>query len=294
MSEIKVSGYLEQIRQLQTPEQRKLSQARRVDRYSKNDRIAALVEDGNLLQTVIPSHKEKYQIIADTIAADIEIGNNEMAGIYQRLSKSVAAYIRSEGESIREARATTIQQLKAKSDPFADSEQSMMRYMTELTLTGGLAGKNQWQILQKAEATATSPDPGATAFWARNFEEIFSNASKGGAPAGQQFDTFGESKRISAALDAATTRKMSAAQLTAHQQLTDFESAWKESNIEQTLQLVEASITEQGDLRVAELVKPRERTSQENRVADARQNIRQVKAEREAAAEEKAAFDALG
>jgi hypothetical protein len=45
--------------------------------------------------------------------------------------------------------------------------------------------------------------------------------------------------------------------------------------------------------RVASLVKPRERTSQENRVADARQKIRQVKAEREAEAEERTAFDAL-
>ncbi len=139
-----------------------------------------------------------------------------------------------------------------------------------------------------------SDHPGESAFWARNFEEVFSTAVKGGAPAGQPFDQIGDAKRVSAALDSATVRKMSPAQLTARQRLTDFENAWKESNIEQTLQLVEASITEQGDLRVAELVKPRERTAQEVKLADARENIRQVKAEREAAAEEKAAFDALG
>ncbi|MCP4199677.1 MAG: hypothetical protein GY762_21235 [Proteobacteria bacterium] len=57
---------------------------------------------------------------------------------------------------------------------------------------------------------------------------------------------------------------------------------------------VEAAFDSAGKLIVTGMVTPRERTSQETKLADARQNIRQVKAEREAAAEEKAAFDALG
>lgn len=78
-----------------------------------------------------------------------------------------------------------------------------------------------------------------------------------------------------------------------HRNLAEFEQVWEESGIDKVIETVKYSFDEAGNPRVTELVKPRERTSQENRVADARQKIRQVKAEREVEAEEKAAFDAL-
>jgi hypothetical protein len=293
MSKIKISTYLEELEQIQNPETRRNSLKSKTDRYTGSNPAEALVEDNAALQSVIPSHKESFQSFADIVAGDVEVGNDEIGPVYNRVCKAIGIYTKTEIENIKNARAETLQQLRATSDPHIAENEQLNRYMNELNLTG-LSGKNQWQILQKASAAATSPDPGETAFWSRNFNEVFSNAVKGGAPAGQPFDQLGDVKRVSAALDAATTRKMSPAQLRAREQLADFETAWEQSGIEKTMQLVEASIEDTGDLRVAKMVAPRERTSQENRVADARQKIRQVKAERDAEATEKQAFDALG
>ncbi len=64
--------------------------------------------------------------------------------------------------------------------------------------------------------------------------------------------------------------------------------------MESMLGTVEAAFDSAGKLIVAGMVTPRGRTAQEVKLADARQKIRQVQAEKQAAAEEKAAFDALG
>jgi hypothetical protein len=256
--------------------------------------MASIVQDKPFLESLYPSHKDSFQPIADLVAADVDIGNDEVTDVYQRVSKAQANYAISKIENVRAAKSEIVQELTGQADPFGASEAARTRYGNELALTKKLEGTSQKEVLDMAAAGATSPDVGATAFWYSNFSAVFKNAVEGGWRAEEMPDVYGERDSVATALKDAAARKQTDEQRVASKKLDAFNLEWQESGIEKTLQTAEHTIDRDGDLLVARLVEPRARTPREIQMADGRQRVREGQAKIETAVEEKAAFDALG
>ncbi|MCP4696205.1 MAG: hypothetical protein GY862_05070 [Gammaproteobacteria bacterium] len=240
----------------------------------------------------LPSHKEAQQAKLDTLIADDiqNVGSQEMQATQARLTWVEGERARNLVKDMQTAYTQVRQEKEEESTPFgtAESDTAMTRYLMVQQSLGVLADRSKAEILAEAQAAIATSDTGQMAYWVANGKKLL------GSLKSVNHDEFEQRKSILAGLEAAAVKKMSGVQEIRHNELKKLESAWKSEGMESILGTVEAAFDGAGKLIVAGMVTPRGRTAQEVKLADARQNIRQVKAEREAAAEERAAFDALG
>jgi len=211
-----------------------------------------------------PNHPEEMQQIMDNVVSDVTVPESKIGEAFDRVVDVVRDGVSRAIDETETIFGKVKRSLETEADPFRspEAETSMLRFMTEMTVVGGI-GKKYGEVISGIERAIETDDKGALAFWSRNGRKLFDDAAHAENRLPSALDDGG----LFARLDAAVHRARSYSQQRAREKLTELETAWQEHEMDGAILGARLAVRSK-QASAAGIPVPRPRTDQERNLAD--------------------------
>ena len=203
----------------------------------------------------------------DKVSADPSVPESAMRAKAVQLVDGLRGKIVARADDLKTAFEETKTELRRQADPFAgsaDIDNALSRYMSEIQLAGGFP-KDKVKLAKRVETELAGYDPGAQAFWSRNFKSTFDNADIGNLSLDRAAE-LGE--KIEGKIKDLLSKKRDDSQRLALQRLAELESSWQRADLSKQYLVVNSYLRDEPAENIAAPT-PRAKTELERRQAEA-------------------------
>jgi hypothetical protein len=260
------------------------------DRFFEDAKTGLIYESTNVIKSLkpvigslLPQNQTPLKERADRISGDTDIADDEIPAAFQRVVSAMEGQVHAACDIVERAKDEALKELEKSSNPWANAldERYFRDFLLELNALGG-APKTKDGIIEEASEALKSENRGAIQFWWRNFVKLYQRAINQKPEPGKSAPNIEfysrEYARIATELDAARTKMMSTLERDKAKTAEKIRQTWKDENMAELLEIARATAIPGSNISSASLpqIRPRTRTFDEQRLAAAKKEIRNV------------------